>query len=216
MNLAVEYIKRFNIVEKFIQFPLSIFVFNQHEKLAITINDRKKSPYYIVKHREIFNCDANQDIPISISHKVEKKELFNDSRVILKNHFILKYDIDLIPSDKNTFRRPMEHKEYESIFKNIFNSKKHSINREKWLWDEFVRTYIPSLKRMNNLHYPLTHNRYQYQTYCPASLNEQQKFLYSRYPELWNLWVKWKSKLIKSKTTPGELVFIKFYETREV
>jgi len=206
MNLAIEYIKRFNIVEKLIQFPLSIFVFNQHQKLVITINNRKNSLYHIVKHWDISNCDTNQDVPVSISHKVEKKELLHDSRVILKNYFILEYEPDLIPSNRNTFRSPIERQEYKSIFKNIFNSKKHSINREKWLWDEFIKIYIPSLKRLNN-------NSHYYQTYYSASLNEQQKFLHSHFPELWNLWGKWKNKLIKSKTIPGELVFMNFYKT---
>lgn len=214
MNLAIEYIKRFDIVEKLIQFPLSIFVFNQHQKLAITINDRKNSLYYIIKHWDVSNCNANQDMPVSLSHKVKKKELLHDSRVILKDYFILEYEPDLIPSNRNTFRSPIEHQEYKSIFKNIFNSKKHSVNREKWLWDEFVKIYIPSLKRLNN-------DSNYYQTYYSprnpcgdaVNLNKQQKFLYSNFTELWVLWRKWKSKLIKSKTTPGELVFMNFYKT---
>jgi hypothetical protein len=206
MNLAIEYIKRFDIVEKLIQFPLSIFVFNKHKKLVITINDRKNSLYYIVKHWDVSNCNTNQDVPVSMSHKVKKKELLHDSRVILKDYFILEYELDLIPSNRNTFRSPIGHQEYKSIFKNIFNSKKHSINREKWLWDEFVKIYIPSLKRLND-------NSNYYQTYYSGNLNKQQKFLYSNFPELWDLWRKWKNKLIKSKTTPGELVFMNFYKT---
>jgi hypothetical protein len=214
MNLAIEYIKRFDIVEKLIQFPLSIFVFNQHQKLAITINDRKNSLYYIVKHWDVSNCNANQDVPASLSHKVKKKELLHDPRVVLKDYFILKYEPDLIPSNKNTFRSPIEHQEYKSIFKNIFNSKKHSINREKWLWDEFVKIYIPSLKRLNdNSNYSTSYWQPSQQTYYSGNLNKQQKFLYSNFPELWGWWRKWKNKLIKSKITPGELVFMKFYKT---
>ena len=211
MNLAIEYIKRFDIVEKLIQFPLSIFVFNQHQKLVITINDRKNSLYYIVKHWDVSNCNTNQDVPASMSHKVKKKELLHDSRVILKDYFILEYESDLIPSNRNTFRSPIGHQEYKSIFKNIFNSKKHSINREKWLWNEFVKIYIPSLKRLNDN--PNYRSPWQsaHQTY--GNLNKQQKFLYSNFPELWDLWRKWKNKLIKSKTTPGELVFMNFYKT---
>jgi hypothetical protein len=81
--------------------------------------------------------------------RVAKNKIFSDERVILKSYSTIGYQYDDIPSEENSFRQPMSKELYSFYFLHTLEGMKHDRVKSAWLWNHFVRIYLPKLHQSN-------------------------------------------------------------------
>lgn len=205
MNPASEYLIRKNIAKELLQIPCSLFLFHKEDlsKLVITISEEfKKSEYYSVKHWNLECCSSSQALPPMTEFRVVKNKIFSDERVILKSYSTIGYQYDDIPSEENSFRQPMSKELYSFYFLHTLEGMKHDRVKSAWLWNHFVRIYLPKLHQSNlNLsRFSLNKN----------TTDEDQRRLVSEYMKKeWKYWKLWQNFMLLNS---AEFCFIKEYQ----
>ncbi len=182
--------------------PCSLFLTDSSnsEKKVVTINSGNK-PNFIVKCWFVSSCHEDQVLPSTQESLVSR--LFEDPHVILEGHRLLKYKEEAVPSHLNYHNHPMSADTYNSYVDNFFDTKVHRLQRESWLWNEFVRIYFPHLLRLS----------YSLFQRIDDVAKDQRIIVSKNYPEAWLYWLKWRKYMMDFEGTPAELVFSKEYES---
>lgn len=184
MNLGIEYLLRNNITENFLKEPCSLFLTSRStKKRLVVVVDRDN-----IKHWHLFECLPEQALP----------PMYNSNQVVPQgeDYKMLNYLEDPIPSQANSWRRPMPRSIYEKHFDSTLSSRRHSSLKQLWLWDSFLKIHHPEAAMEDNVWWPSS---------GLAAL--QQKFIKDKFLKSWRYWNMWKKHLLFDENIPGELIF---------
>jgi hypothetical protein len=202
MHLATEYFVRSGIAKKMLRIPCSLFVTAaDDEKKVITItNGYRLANGYVVKHWFVSRCQPDQALPSIQEHVVSR---LDDPHIVLSGHRLLRYKEMAVPTNLNTERHPMDERTYNHYADQFLHTFDHDLNRENWLWEEFIRIYLPHLLR-------LCGTIFTYRTEQDAA-NDQREIVFKHYPDRWLHWLKWRRYMLDFKGIPAELAFARDY-----
>lgn len=206
MFLAIEYFTRKGITRDWLTVPCALFVSSGGEKFIITICEEfKPSEYFAVKHWQIEQCTSKQAIPPFVEYRVPKSEVFRHPAVIVPGCRLMPYTVEPIPASYNQIFRPMMAEFYNYYYQNYLESHAHSQAKNRWLWNAFIKVYLPDLSNISN--YIL-----MFKT-AEEIASDQQKAVEKYHQEVWQYWLKW-CKYMMYPGIPGELVFASDYRNQ--
>jgi hypothetical protein len=204
MTPAIEYLIRTDCIKKMMLIPCSLFLNgkNNEQKLVITISEEfNRSKFFSIKHWQISTCSKEQVLPCMTEYRVLKTSLFTDKNVILKEYNLIPCKQQSIDSNHNYSRGPMSSELYSYYFENTINGYEYKSLRTNWLWNEFIKIYIPNL--------------YSCSRYIPSAFHtkndvaEKQRDLVSELMKKeWEYWQMWQKHLLQN---PAEIIFHKEY-----
>ena len=201
MNPAFEYILRNDILKELLPIPCSLFLFHNYDLkcMVMTISEEfKANNCYSVKHWHLNRCNSEIALPPISEFHVQKSKIFTDEAVILPSYNLIKYQIDEIPHHENSHREPMSSELYSLYFLNTLKGSKHQIFRNTWLWNQFIKIYIPNF---NQNAYNSKYNTHK----------DQIKIVSEIYKREWKIWQVWKKFMMLNS---AELFFFKHYSKK--
>ena len=202
MNLAIDYLVRSDKIKRFFETPCSLFLTNNEtgeKKVIILKNDLQNKKILNVSHWNLCNYKSKDNRPNIINYKINRFNVFRDSKVVISNHSLMEYNESPIESGLNSYRGAMNQKRYEYFLNNFLNSKNHKIIKETWLWKAFNDFYFPQIN-------------YGESKYYLFPISNHQVTVRKRRPIEWKHWLKWKHNLLFNCKVATELIFNQEYE----
>jgi hypothetical protein len=125
--------------------------------------------------------------------------------VIVPGCRLMPHNLEPIPASYNQIFRPMMAEFYNYYYQNYLESHAHSQAKNRWLWNAFIKVYLPDLSNISN--YIL-----MFKT-AEEIASDQQKAVEKYHQEVWQYWLKW-CKYMMYPGIPGELVFASDYRNQ--
>ena len=199
MNPALEYVTRTNLIKSWFKPPCSIFLENDESKVIVTICKCKSS--YKIRNWTLADCNKNDLLPKHKEYVIEKSEIYSHPNVVIKNYRPIFYKSQSIPTSYNSYRSPMSADIYEHFFDNAINGFNHQKARKLWLWQQFLKIYLPELCALQGY----------ISEYGSESdiVIEQMELVKKYFQTIWLNWIKWENYFLIPM--PGELIFSKEY-----
>lgn len=192
MRLVVDYLVRNKLLKDFVVFPCSIFVSCKNlDRSIITID--KRDDFFILKYWNISSCSCHQALP-SFS-ETTTKNIFDSSH--FTNYQMFSFHDKGLSYDSNLDIQPIIEQVYFYFFDNFINYEGHNKEKEKYLWEEFLKIHFL------DLYFVVSHIFY-WQNW---SIKQQMIFIKENYKKKWKYWLQWRKHLLFFGKIPTELVF---------
>lgn len=204
MNPAIQYLTRTQLIKSWFNLPCSIFLeenISKNNPIIITINKAKTDNELKIKKWFLNKCLKEYILPPFNESIISTADLFSHPSVIVNGHKPF-YKAQSISSRHNGLTSPMPEELYNLLFQNAISGEIHNKCRQIWLWEKFIKIYLPAI---------LTIGSQDYDSEDEFVVGHQMKIVENHFQKIWQSWEKWTNYFLLP--TPGEIIFCKEYGT---
>lgn len=204
MNPAIQYLNRNDLIKSWFDVPCSICLENKSNSIIVTITKNKNPNLFVVKTWFLHNCHKEYILPPFEESVINRNDLFSHPSIVIEGYKPFYKNTQEISSRSNGMFGPMPEELYSFLFQNVINGEVHKKCRQIWLWNKFIKIYLPTLLNLQS---------YVNEYNCEDEfvITNQMKIVENHFQKIWNSWQKWTNYFLSP--TPGEIIFGKEYGT---
>lgn len=210
MNLALEAIVRNKAIQNLFQTPITIGVWNKEgHYLWITLESKDNEIAVSRWNLSAIKPEMVDFYPPVDCLNLNKDEIFLPEKVIPENYLPIRFIHKSVEHEMNSYKQPMNKKQYEWYHNEMFNPEIHQSYKKAWLWSIFIKQIELNKKYESAIQNYLNEiDTWQ----LKHRLEDEVEFCKKNF---YNAYYQWKmisnKLLIKEASVAGELIFASLF-----
>jgi len=192
MNLCIEHLLRTKSIEKFLFFPINLFLENKKNDRCIFCfsEDLLNKDKIFLKKYFFIKKEYNKPL-LKKTFVFNKKNIFDNKILESMDFSPINYKEQSVETNLNSYNHPMENLDYIEYNYNFLNSNIHRKNKKDWLWSNFINFYFKNNINFLSLYF----------------IEHQKRYVKLKHEILWQEWKRWHNKFIIQEKIAPELIF---------